>query len=340
MKQSRRPSAQEPGFALIVVLWVVTLVSIVALSLAVAIRAEIDTAIAGRDSLRAELLAESGLAIADFLEIRTLGVEARDLGQLSGVPATVAPGGRHYRFTLPEGTIDLFLEGEDGKINLSTAPDELIANFFTLWTDDTTRGAQIAAAITDWRDTDTQLSLFGAETLAYQNRGYLPRNAGLGTADALLIRGLGREDQQRRVVSDSGRFRVREGLNAFVTTGRSGGPLIDPNIAPKLVLMSVPGIDEQDADRIVEARRTGLGVDPDQIDLLMSSSGTEARDYMKFGPPEAPAILAVGQTGTARRSIRRVYSYELEYDFLLGFLVNTLRLNHIERDVVPEFIQP
>ena len=340
MKQSRRPSAQEPGFALIVVLWVVTLVSIVALSLAVAIRAEIDTAIAGRDSLRAELLAESGLAIADFLEIRTLGVEARDLGQLSGVPATVAPGGRHYRFTLPEGTIDLFLEGEDGKINLSTAPDELIANFFTLWTDDTTRGAQIAAAITDWRDTDTQLSLFGAETLAYQNRGYLPRNAGLGTADTLLIRGLGREDQQRRVVSDSGRFRVREGLNAFVTTGRSGGPLIDPNIAPKLVLMSVPGIDEQDADRIVEARRTGLGVDPDQIDLLMSSSGTEARDYMKFGPPEAPAILAVGQTGTARRSIRRVYSYELEYDFLLGFLVNTLRLNHIERDVVPEFIQP
>ena len=317
MKQSRGPSAQEPGFALIVVLWVVALVSIVALSLAVAIRAEIDTSIAGRDSLRAELLAESGLAIADFLEIRTPDVEARDLAELTGVPVTVAPGGRHYRFTLPEGTIDLFLEGEDGKINLSTASDELIANFFTLWTDDTTRGAEIAAAISDWRDTDSQLSLFGAETLAYQNSGYLPRNDELGMADTLLIRGLGREDQQRRVVPDSGRFRVREGLHAFVTTGPSG-PLVDPNIAPKLVLMSVPGIDEQDADRIVEVRRTGLGVDPDRIDLLLSGSGTEARDYMNFGPPQAPAILAVGQTGTARRSIRRVYSYELEEDIDSG----------------------
>ena len=339
MKQSRGPSATEPGFALIVVLWVVALVSIVALSLAVAIRAEIDTSIAGRDSLRAELLAESGLAIADFLEIRTPDVEARDLAELTGVPVTVAPGGRRYRFTLPEGTIDLFLEGEDGKINLSTASDELIANFFTLWTDDTTRGAEIAAAISDWRDTDSQLSLFGAETLAYQNSGYLPRNDELGMADTLLIRGLGREDQQRRVVPDSGRFRVREGLHAFVTTGPSG-PLVDPNIAPKLVLMSVPGIDEQDADRIVEARRTGLGVDPDRIDLLLSGSGTEARDYMNFGPPQAPAILAVGQTGTARRSIRRVYSYELEYDLILGLFLNTLRLNHIERDVVPEFVQP
>ncbi len=61
---------------------------------------------------------------------------------------------------------------------------------------------------------------------------------------------------------------------------------------------------------------------------------------MNFGPPEAPAILAVGQAGTARRSIRRVYSYELEYDLILGLFRNTLRLNHIERDVVPEFVQP
>ena len=64
-----------------------------------------------------------------------------------------------------------------------------------------------------------------------------------------------------------------------------------------------------------------------------------ARDYMNFGPPQAPAILAVGQAGTARRSIRRVYSYELEYDLILGLFLNTLRLNHIERDVVPEFVQ-
>lgn len=339
MKRSHGSSAPENGFALIIVLWVVALVSIVALSLAVAVRAEIDASIAGRDSLRAELLAESGLAIADFLEISTPGVEARELAQLTGVPATVARGGRHYRFSLPEGTIDLFLEGEDGKINLSTAPGELIANFFALWTDNATRGAEIAAAITDWRDTDSQLSLFGAENLAYQNQGYLPRNAGLGTADTLLIRGLGREDQRGRVVPDSGRFMVREGLNAFITTGQ-GGPLIDPNIAPKLVLMSVPGISGPAADRIVAARERTLGLDADQTDLLMGGAGTTAREYMNFGPPNAPAILAVGQAGTARRSIRRAYRYELDIDLILGILVNRLVSNHIERDVFPEFVQP
>ena len=209
IRSHRRPLGGRPG-------------SIVALSLAVAIRAEIDTSIAGRDSLRANFWPNPAWPSPTFLRSAPWGVGARDLEQLTGVPATVAPGGTHYRFTLPEGTIDLFLEGEDGKIDLSTASEELIANFFTLWTDDTTRGAQIAAAITDWRDTDSQLSLFGAETLTYRSLGYLPRNGGLGTADTLLIRGLGREDQQRRVVPDSGRFTVREGLHAFVTTGGAG----------------------------------------------------------------------------------------------------------------------
>ncbi len=60
---------------------------------------------------------------------------------------------------------------------------------------------------------------------------------------------------------------------------------------------------------------------------------------MNFGPPDAPAILAVGQVGTARRSIRRVYRYVLEEDIVLGILLNTLRPNQIERDVVPEFVQ-
>ncbi len=60
---------------------------------------------------------------------------------------------------------------------------------------------------------------------------------------------------------------------------------------------------------------------------------------MNFGPPDAPAILAVGQVGTARRSIRRVYRYVLEEDIVLGILLNTLRSNQIERDVVPEFVQ-
>ncbi len=60
---------------------------------------------------------------------------------------------------------------------------------------------------------------------------------------------------------------------------------------------------------------------------------------MNFGPPDAPAILAVGQAGTARRSIRRVYSYEREFDRRTERRVNVLRLNHLERDVFPEFVQ-
>ena len=326
----------EAGFALAIVLWTVAITSIVGLTLAASIQSEVRVAIAQRESLRAELLAESGLEFADYLANRGLGAPNEDL---AGLPVRAITSGFHYRGDLAGGEIDLYLEGEDGKIGLSFAPKEIVEPFFAVWRGEPARGAQIAAAIEDWRDTDDEQSLFGAEALSYSGLGYTPRNAAFGPADPLLLRGLSAEDFMDQVIEETGRIVIRPGLDAFVTTDPvpSG---INPNLAAKRVLMAIPGMSESVADAIVAARERTFFTSVDQLSQAVGGLALSVREHLRLGPSGAGAVLALGRTeGGVRRSIRRVRHPARTLDPFSGRLVPRRVINRIERNVLPEFVR-
>lgn len=309
----------ESGFALALVLWTLAIVSIVALTLATEVRSEVQAAIGRNEGLRAELLAESGLAFADYLGNRRLGSQGEEL---SGVPVRAITPGFHYRVTVPEGDIDLYFEGEDGKIDLSVAGLPQVESFFSQWTGDSAAGVRVAAELGEFR------SAVGGRS----------RTGGMSLAAPLALNELSRPDLVAGLVDAGNGPLIRPGLFAFVTTDPTGAQ-INPNLAPRRVLMSMPGLSEAAVDAILDARRQRRITDLDELVRVAGPLPVSAARDFRFGGSGAPAILAIGRPdgGPVRRSIRRVSRFFQQPDPRSGLLTNTQVTVRTERNVFPEF---
>jgi DNA uptake protein ComE-like DNA-binding protein len=223
------------------------------------------------------------------------------------LPVTVVRPASQYLIHFPSGDAELYLEAEDGKLNLSTTPPAFLESFFARWSDDRTRGIQLAAAARDWRDPDDNTEPEGAEANTYSLLGYAPRNRGFGVADAPLLRGLTFEDFRERMVERRGEWVRKTGLTRFLTNAPVGAT-INPGYAPELVLRSVPGLAEAYAEKIVAERQRGpfknaadfaarIGILPD----------APALEFLHFSR-KIPAVLSVARSrdGKIVRSERRV----------------------------------
>src|SRR5262245_12326403 len=121
------------GFALLLALSTLAMLSAVALTLAATAGTEVRVAQDSWNTLQAECLAKSGYEVATYLESRRLGATDEDLTSLPVAPVVT---GMTYRVSFDAGTTDIILEGENGKFDLTSAKEEEVAAFFALWTGD------------------------------------------------------------------------------------------------------------------------------------------------------------------------------------------------------------
>jgi type II secretory pathway component PulK len=292
----------ESGFALITVLGVVLIVTAVAMTLASTMRVEALQVLGDRTSVDLEELARSGQEMALYLTSRGLGTPAENL---DGLPVEAEQPGFHYIVHFPNADVHLYLDAEDGKLNLSTSPDVVLEGFFTVWSGDSVKGSQLAAAVKDWRDVDDAVRPGGAEAETYAPLGYLPRNAALGVGDWGLLRGVSAEDFRDRLLP-SGTER-RTGLSAFLTLSPVGST-VNPNFASELVLRAIPGLSELQAQRVVAERQNGLFKDPQDLARRAAiSESSPAWAYLHF-TRKTRGILSLARTEDGRvvRSERRV----------------------------------
>src|SRR5262245_54556654 len=112
----RRQDTQ--GFALPLVLWTLAMLSVIALSLAASVGTEVRASQNSWNELQAERLAKSGHEISAYLEGRGLGTNGEDL---AGLPVEPLIPLLSYRVKLDVGTVDVVLEGENSKFDLSAA---------------------------------------------------------------------------------------------------------------------------------------------------------------------------------------------------------------------------
>lgn len=205
----------------------------------------------GRDSIRAEIVAESGVAATRI----ALREDAKDnnYDTLDEIWSRPVPP-----IDLGEGTIRIVVEDEERKINLNrlvlpngNAPDDQRLAVFRRLLEILEIDPLLADAVVDWLDNDESARVGGAESVFYQSQTfpYRAKNDFFDTIDELrLVRG---------VTPD-----VFEKLRPFVTVYSEGK--VNINTAPKQILLALSAgqdaaeageISETTANEIIEYRK-------------------------------------------------------------------------------------
>ncbi len=259
MTGRRRNTAdsQEAGAVLVIVLWLLAALALAAVTFAATMRTE---ATIGRNTL----VNAQARAAADA------GIYRGILALFGGPPERRwQVDGRSYDLRFGDAQVTVSLTSESGKIDLNTAPDELLEGLFRAAGLAPAEALRLVDAIRDWRDEDDTPAVNGAELTDYQDRGlpYGPRNGPFASVEEL-----------EQVIGMTHRLYQRVAPALTVFSGRRG---IDPTYAPRLALLAVPGMDPDDVEAILATRRQNQYAEPAQPlplpgdlgDWLISSVG-------------------------------------------------------------------
>ncbi|MGH8354870.1 MAG: general secretion pathway protein GspK, partial [Pseudomonas sp.] len=244
MAVDARPRAG--GVALVSVLWLLVLLSLIALSLSAGSRTELQLASNLRLAASARHVAEAGVnwGLWSLLQENTAGWLA---------------DGSTRSLELDGLTVEVALFDEQGKIDLNEAAPQLLQGLFeSVGLEEKAALAQVDA-ILDWRDEDDLLSPAGAEAEQYLAAGrHGPANTTFETL-AELRQVLGMTDELYQ--------QVLPALTLY-----SNKAEVNPLVAPREVLLALPGISTDGIERFIEERRTNYasgqrppllsGVDP------------------------------------------------------------------------------
>lgn len=282
-------SGTDRGFALVIVLWAGVLLSVIAASFAFSMRVE--TRLAGNlaERARASAIAEAGIRRG----IVALLADPSD-------PRWVADG-RLYELPFGDGSMQIRLLSENGKIDLNGAPEALVQGLLRSLAEsgeisDARLASRIAGAILDWRDPDKRVRPDGAEDRNYKASG---RPVGSRDGAFLSVAELG----QVLGVDAEAYARLAPRLTVY-----SWAPQVDPMTASRQVLLAVPGLDAGLVDRFIAAREAsyaerlaGGGGSP-RLPMELLSPGAR---YLSRAESRVYTVEAVGELPGGARASRR-----------------------------------
>jgi general secretion pathway protein K len=225
----------QRGIALISVLWITTLLAVIAASFTSSARTESQLAHNTVENAKAEALADGA-------------VHRAVLGLLEPEPERAwRVDGTTYRLDYGEGTVVVRIFDEDAKVDLNAAPPELLDGLLRLLGVEPEQAEILVDRIVDFRDEDDQPEPSGAEDPDYE---------AAGRAAGAIDRPLVSESELLGVLGMSEALYRR--LRPFVTV-YSGAEGIDPTRASLDVLRMVPGMTPELAEAI---RAAGPDGDP------------------------------------------------------------------------------
>jgi len=218
------------GLALIVVLWVITLLTIMASSFALTIQRE--TTITGslKEKSTASALAEAGINYAILM------LFTRDSEQRWKTNSSL------YEIEFAGKRIRILIADEAGKINVNQASKEQLQQLFESLAVEETLADSLSDAILDWRDRNDLHRVNGAEKQQYEEAGlnYSPRNDLFKSSEEVqMVMGMTTEI-----------YRQLEGLISVYTTNKK----INPAAATREVLLTLPDVDEAMVDEYLLQR--------------------------------------------------------------------------------------
>lgn len=187
-------------------------------------------------------------------------------------------------------TIEVSVQDEAGRIDLNAASGELLHRLLVAHGMETQGAHVLVDKVLDWREPGIGKRLNGAKAEDYQAAGlpFGPRNGPFASLDELkLVMGMSRDLFDR----------IRPAL-----TVHSGSPVLDPALAPRGVLLALPGMDEAKVDSLLQARMArGAGEDatPDPSSILQGSTLT-GHAFTITAQMSGPDLLRVTRTAAIR----------------------------------------
>ena len=224
------PINKQSGIALVIVLWMLSLLIILATGYSGMVRIETNLTANLVHTSQAKAIAEAGIwqTITELLKPK--------------IDQQWKTDGTEYSFEFKQGIAKLSIIDESGKIDLNTARSELLyglINSIELPEED---GLNILQAILDWRDQDNLVRNHGAEDDDYQRLDY-----NYGAKDGLF----NSLDELQLVMGIT--IETYNKLKPALTI-HSHQTGINPNSAPREALMAIPGIGEIQVDDFIQSR--------------------------------------------------------------------------------------
>lgn len=170
--------AAQQGMALVIVIWILSLLSLMAGSFALTMRRESSVAMALRDNAEASARAESGLGLAQYmLQLNDPKLRWR------------ADGGVYQILDRQGGETRVRIISESGKIDINAAQETQLMAVIKAVAEDSFEQRHLLNCILDWRDEDDDPRPHGAEKKQYRSEGraYEPSNKPFQALDELQL---------------------------------------------------------------------------------------------------------------------------------------------------------
>lgn len=266
---------RREGAALIVSIWVILILSLLISSMAFDMQVEANVAAYQRKRTKSQYLARAGMEW-------TMAVLSRKVTETQDEELQLEPDQDEQlvvasiNLSRGVGVSGIAKELGEGKFIVDILPEESRRNVNVLSEEDweeildqagveNTRWPDLIDCVMDWIDEDDNYRLHGAESddSFYQDREYEVKNAPLDTVDELLmIKGFdeallyGGPDKKDDSI-------IYKGIAGWLTTWGDGK--VNVNTASREVLLTLPNIEEDVIDRILEYR-TGLDAEANTKD--------------------------------------------------------------------------
>ena len=263
----------QRGVVLVAVLWLVVLLTVMALGVSASSRYATRTMSSLVGATQARYLADGGVQLV-LSNLMSVSESGRLLGD-----------GETLEVPLPGGIVAVTVMDENGRVDINGAREELLARLLESLDVERERAESLAAAIADYRDGDELTRLNGAEEDDYVAAGlsWGPRNDAFTGVDELK-KVLGMDDAVYRALAPN-----------VTIYSRSAG--VNPQVAPLQVLMAVYDGSVLALQRYVEQRRQNVrdGLEPPPPPDI-------PRRFLTRSQGNIYTLYAVGHTASAKRS--------------------------------------
>lgn len=289
----------EKGIALIMVLWVMAILSVVALEFSFAMRTEITVTKNHKEDLQRYTMAEGGVqrAITELIYKhdarlqqvkKTLALEEIPPEQQEWIA-----DGRSYTLPFDQGTCEVRIMNEAGKININIVSEPLLRKVIGQLALEGETKDVVVDSILDWRDPNDFYRANGAENDYYLSleEPYYCKNGNLDSVEELLlVKGVTPDlyHGKKGIPESEGGSADRVGLKDIFSI-YAPGEQVDINSATPLVMNMVLGIPREVSQQMVKARE--------------EKSFENQQDLLNRVPELAPFIGEIGRSIVFRSAL-------------------------------------
>lgn len=269
------PSRQQ-GMALVMVLWVISLMTIMAGSFALSTQREAGILSHAHERAKAQALADGGVNYAMMM----LSLPDPKLRwQADGTP---------YVWQVDGARVHIRIMDEGGKVDVNAAQEQTLKTVFKFLLGNEELAEQLSDAIMDWRDPDDLKRSHGAEAEDYQSRRMQapPQNRNF-----LIL------DELRGVMGVTPELYRKMESWFTLYTGTDG---LNPAKASREILMALMGGDASTVDSYVQQRSMGAPATPPIIPGL-PPGGSSDMAYTVMAVAEIEGQQGAGVLTTIRR---------------------------------------